>query len=254
MVISLVATAIFASGACGADRPPPLVATFSIVAVDPETGEIGVAVESKFLAVGAVVPYARAGVGAVATQAWANTEYGPEGLKLLAAGEKAGAVIEKMTAGDPQRERRQVAVIGADGQAANFTGAQCFGWAGGITGENFAVQGNILVGEAVVKAMAESFAASAGKAELGQRLIDALRAGQKAGGDKRGRQSAALLVVREGWGYSGFGDRFRDLRVDEHATPIEELQRIYDLHKQLIPQPAIPEPTGAEPKEKEDGD
>ena len=219
---------------------PPPVATFSIVAVDPETGEVGVAVESKFLAVGSVVPWAKAGVGAVATQAWANTSYGPEGLKLLAAGEAAEAVIKKMTDADQNRDQRQVAVIAADGKAANFTGSGCLDWAGGITGKNFAVQGNLLAGEAVVEAMAESFRASEGKGvALAQRLIDALRAGQKAGGDKRGRQSAALLVVRQGWGYGGFSDRFRDLRVDDHATPIEELQRLYDLHQKIVPRPAI---------------
>lgn len=226
----------------GDDRPtvPPLVATFSIVAVDPQTGEIGVAVESKFLAVGSVVPWAKAGVGAVATQAWANTNYGPEGLKRLAAGEAPEAVIKKMTDADENRDQRQVAVIAADGKAANFTGSGCLDWAGGITGKNFAVQGNILAGEAVVEAMAESFRASEGKGiPLGQRLIDALRAGQKAGGDKRGRQSAALLVVRQGWGYGGFSDRFRDLRVDDHATPIEELQRVYELHQKIVPRLAI---------------
>lgn len=242
MMVALALSALCAGAADDRAAAPPIaptVATFSIVAVDPETGEVGVAVQSKFLAVGAVVPWAKAGVGAVATQAWANTTYGPDGLKLLAAGEKPEAVIEKMTAEDPNKQSRQVAVIGADGKAANFTGAKCLDWAGGITGENFAVQGNILAGEEVVKAMAESFKASAGKAVLAQRLIDALRAGQNAGGDKRGRQSAALLVVREGWGYGRFSDRFRDLRVDDHQTPIEELQRIYDLHKKIVRRPKI---------------
>jgi uncharacterized Ntn-hydrolase superfamily protein len=195
-------------------------------------------VQSKFLAVGSVVPWAKAGVGAVATQAWANTNYGPEGLKLLAAGETPEAVIKKLTEADQNRDQRQVAVIAADGKVANFTGSACLDWAGGITGKNFAVQGNILAGEAVVGAMAESFRASEGKGvPLAQRLIGALRAGQKAGGDKRGRQSAALLVVREGWGYGGFSDRFRDLRVDDHPTPIEELQRLYELHQKIVPRP-----------------
>ena len=222
-------------------KPPP-VATFSIVAADPKTGEIGVAVQSKFVAVGNVVPWAKAGVGAVATQAWANTTYGPEGLKRLADGEKPQAVIEKLAAPDARKAHRQVAMITAGGKAANFTGEKCLGWAGGITGKNFAVQGNLLAGEAVVKAMAESFGASAGKAPLAQRLIDALAAGQAAGGDKRGRQSASLLVVREGWGYGGFNDRFRDLRVDDHQTPIKELQRIYALHKHVFPRPKTEKP------------
>ncbi|MGI9240165.1 MAG: DUF1028 domain-containing protein [Verrucomicrobiales bacterium] len=229
----VLATLVLAARA--ADEPP--VATFSIVAVDPETGEVGVAVQSKFLAVGSVVPWAKAGVGAVATQAWANTSYGPEGLRLLEAGESAEAAIEKMTTADGRKESRQVAVISADGKAANFTGADCLEWAGGIIGKNFSVQGNILEGRAVVEAMAESFRSSAGKSPLSERLIDALRAGQEAGGDKRGRQSAALLVVRDGWGYGGQSDRFRDLRVDDHKTPVEELQRLYDLHRKIVQRP-----------------
>jgi len=235
--LPILTLAVLVLDAGAADDPP--VATFSIVAVDPDTGEIGVAVQSKFLAVGAVVPWAKAGVGAVATQAWANIDYGPEGLSLLAAGETPEAVIEKLTAADKERERRQLAVIAAGGEAKNFTGSECLDWAGGISGKNFSVQGNILAGRPVVEAMAGSFRSSAGKASLAQRLIDALKAGQLAGGDKRGRQSAALLVVRDGWGYSGYGDRFRDLRVDDHETPIEELQRIYDLHKKLIRRPRV---------------
>ena len=215
----------------------PRVATFSVVAADPRTGEVGVAVQSRFLAVGAVVPWAQAGVGAVATQSLANTTYGPEGLRLLAAGKSPDDVVKTLTEKDPARAVRQLGVVSADGRAATFTGAECHAWAGGRLGSNFAVQGNILAGEAVVQAMAESLEKSEG-GELAQRMIDALAAGQAAGGDKRGMQSAALLVVREGWGYAGLSDRYRDLRVDDHATPIAELQRLYDLHKALFPQPA----------------
>jgi uncharacterized Ntn-hydrolase superfamily protein len=214
----------------------PFVATFSIVAADPRTGEIGVAVQSRFLAVGAVVPWAKAGVGAVATQSRANTTFGPEGLKLLAAGTAPDDVIKQLITPDEDRGIRQVGIVSADGRAATFTGAECHAWAGGCIGKNYAAQGNILAGEAVVTAMAESFEKSADRGkELAQRLIDALAAGQAAGGDRRGMQSAALLVVREGWGYAGLNDRYRDLRVDDHTEPIVELQRIYELHRRLFP-------------------
>ncbi len=221
-----------------AHAEPPRVATFSIVACDPQTGELGVAVQSRFLAVGAVVPWAKAGVGAVATQSLANTTYGPDGLKLLANGVAPAEVVKQLTEADREKNVRQLGIVNAAGKAATFTGGECNAWAGGRTGANFAAQGNILAGEAVVNAMAESFekSAASGK-ELAQRLIDALAAGQAAGGDKRGMQSAALLVVREGWGYAGLNDRYRDLRVDDHAEPIAELQRIYELHKRVFPQP-----------------
>ena len=216
----------------------PRVATFSIVAFDPKTGELGVAVQSRFLAVGAVVPWAKAGVGAIATQSLANTNYGPECLKLLAGGSTPEDVVKRVTEADPQRAVRQLGIVNAAGKAATFTGGECNAWAGGRIGANFAAQGNILAGEAVVIAMAASFEKSAdGEKELGQRLIDALKAGQAAGGDKRGMQSAALLIVREGWGYAGLNDRHRDLRVDDHAEPIAELQRIYELHKRTFPAP-----------------
>ncbi len=216
----------------------PLVSTFSIVARDPRTGELGVAVQSRFLAVGSVVPWAQAGVGAIATQSRANPTYGPEGLKLLASGTAPADAIKQLTDADEDRGVRQLGIVGADGRAATFTGGECFSWAGGRTGDNFAVQGNILAGEAVVTAMAENFEQSAaGEKELGQRLIDALAAGQAAGGDKRGMQSAALLIVREGWGYAGLSDRYRDLRVDDHQEPIAELQRIYELHRRLFSPP-----------------
>jgi uncharacterized Ntn-hydrolase superfamily protein len=212
-----------------------VVATFSIVARDPSTGELGIAVESKFIAVGAVVPWAKAGVGAVATQSFANTTFGPRGLELLAKGEKPDDVLSKLLEDDPNRDLRQVGLVNAKGQAATFTGKKCMAWAGGIVGEDFCVQGNILTGEPVVQAMAKAFKES--KGDLGDRLIAALQAGQEAGGDSRGKQSAALLIVREGWGYGGFNDRYRDLRVDDHADPIVELKRVYDLHRQIFPPP-----------------
>ncbi len=211
----------------------PPVATFSIVAFDPKTKELGIAVQSKFIAVGSVVPWAVAGVGAIATQAWANTRYGPQGLELLRLGKSPQETIDAMTAGDEGRDLRQIGIVDAKGNAATFTGKKCNHWAGGHAGTHYTVQGNILTGENVVKAMAASFEKS--KGELGARLIAALHAGQKAGGDSRGRQSAALLIVREGWGYGGFNDRYRDLRVDDHTKPIAELERLYKMHVATFP-------------------
>jgi uncharacterized Ntn-hydrolase superfamily protein len=224
-----------------AHAEPPRVATFSIVACDPRTGELGVAVQSRFLGVGAVVPWAKAGVGAIATQSLANTTYGPDGLKLLASGVAPEDAIKQLTADDAKSAVRQVGIVNAAGKSATFTGTECNPWAGGRSGANYAAQGNILAGEAVVVAMAESFEKSADSdKELGQRLLDALEAAQAAGGDKRGMQSAALLVVHEGWGYAGLNDRYRDLRVDDHSKPIAELQRIYDLHKRTFAPPRTP--------------
>jgi uncharacterized Ntn-hydrolase superfamily protein len=214
----------------------PSVATFSIVAFDPNTKELGIAVQSKVISVGSIVPWAKAGVGAVATQSYANTKYGPDGLKLLEEGLDPNEVIKKLTAADPEVQSRPVGIVDATGRAATFTGEKCNGWAGGRTGKYYTVQGNILAGQGVVDGMAEAFEKS--KGELGIRLISALDAGQAAGGDKRGRQSAALLLVREGWGYGGFNDRYRDLRVDDNPEPIKELRRIYEIHKQVFPQPS----------------
>jgi uncharacterized Ntn-hydrolase superfamily protein len=205
-----------------------IVATFSIVAFDPETDSLGVAVQSKFLAVGSVVPWARAGVGAVATQAMANYNYGPRGLDLMSAGNSAEQTVEALTSEDEDREHRQVGVVDARGRASTFTGSECFDWAGGVTGEHYAAQGNILVGKETVEAMASTYAEADG--DLATRLLEALDAGQVAGGDSRGKQSAALLVVREGGGYGGDNDRVVDLRVDDHPEPIRELIRIRDLH------------------------
>lgn len=208
------------------DRP---VATFSIVAHDPRTGDLGVAVQSRFLAVGAVVPFARAGVGAVATQSWANTAYGPDGLDLLARGKTPEQALAALTAADDRADQRQVGMVDAHGNAATFTGPGCASWAGGIAGPHFAAQGNILVGEATVRGMAEAFPREEGP--LWRRLVRTLAAGQRGGGDSRGMQSAALLVVRAGGGYGGFNDRMIDLRVDDSADPITELARLVDLYE-----------------------
>ena len=204
-----------------------IVATFSIVGFDPETGELGVAVQSKFIGVGSVVPWAKAGVGAIATQSLANTSYGPEGLALLEKGYTAQEVIRILTDGDEDRGLRQVGIVDAKGNSATFTGENCYDWAGGKTGLNYAVQGNILVSEETVIAMANTFENSRGP--LAERLLQALDAGQEAGGDKRGRQSAAIYVVKENGGYGGYNDRYIDLRVDDHPDPIKELIRIYKL-------------------------
>jgi uncharacterized Ntn-hydrolase superfamily protein len=205
-----------------------IVATFSIVAFDPETDSLGVAVQSKFLAVGSVVPWARAGVGAVATQAMANYNYGPHGLDLMSEGNSAEQTVQALTSADEDREHRQVGIVDALGRTSTFTGSECFDWAGGVTGEHYAAQGNILVGRETVEAMASTYEQTDG--DLAARLLSALDAGQGAGGDSRGKQSAALLVVREGGGYGGDNDRVVDLRVDDHPEPIRELIRIRDLH------------------------
>jgi len=205
------------------------VATFSIVAYDPETGDLGVAVESRFFAVGSVVPWAKAGVGAIATQSFANTTFGPKGLQLLGNGLPAQETLDVLVKGDPQSGQRQVGIVDARGRPATWTGAKCNPWAGGKTGKNYTVQGNILTGKEVVEAMASTFEATAGL-PLADRLVKALAAGQAAGGDSRGQQSAALLVVRDKGGYAGYNDRYIDLRVDDSPRPIEELQRLLDLH------------------------
>jgi len=204
------------------------VATFSIVAFDPDTDALGVTVQSKFLAVGSVVPWARAGAGAVATQAMANFSYGPRGLDLMSRGKSAEETVEALISSDDEREHRQLGVVDAEGRAATFTGGECFEWAGGVVGENYAAQGNILVGRQTVEAMAKTFEDTSG--DLAGRLLAALDAGQAAGGDSRGKQSAALLVVREGGGYGGDNDRVVDLRVDDHPEPIRELIRLRALH------------------------
>ena len=214
-------------------REDALVSTFSIVAFDPLTQELGIAVQSKFFGVGSVVPWAKAGVGAIATQSYANVTYGPNGLSHLESGLEAAAVIEKLTSEDAQSATRQVAVVDAHGGAASFTGESCHSWAGHVVGQHYAIQGNLLAGQKVVEAMDRAFRQTRGqpKRSLADALMAALAAGQAAGGDKRGRQSAALLVVREGGGYAGSNDRFIDLRVEDHPKPIDELQRLLDMHK-----------------------
>ncbi|HOQ99674.1 MAG TPA: DUF1028 domain-containing protein [Anaerolineae bacterium] len=207
---------------------PPAIHTFSIVAHDPGEGSWGVAVASKFLAVGAVVPYARAGVGAVATQSLANLSYGADGLALLAQGLPAAEALARLTAADEGREHRQAGLVDAQGRATTFTGASCMPWAGGLTGDGFAIQGNILAGEGVVRAIATAYEHATG--ELADRLHAALLAGDRAGGDRRGRQSAALLVVKPGGSYGGYNDRYVDLRVDDHPDPVVELGNLLQLH------------------------
>jgi uncharacterized Ntn-hydrolase superfamily protein len=205
------------------------MSTFSIVAVDPSTSQVGVAVQSKYFAVGAVVPWARAGVGAVATQALGLARYGPDLLNALERGEPPGAALVSALAADPLSARRQIGVVHADGRPANFTGAECMAWAGGRSGPGFSVQGNILTGEEVVDSMARTFESTRGP--LAERLLASLEAGQAAGGDKRGQQSAALLVEQLGYrdvGAEGI-DRLIDLRVDDHKEPIKELRRLLGL-------------------------
>jgi len=212
--------------------------TFSIVGFDPIEKEWGIAVQSKFLGVGAVVPWARAGAGAVATQSYANTSYGPKALELMEQGMSAQETLEILLADDPEKEMRQVGMIDAKGNAATFTGNECYDWAGGVSGTHFAAQGNILVDEKTVDSMVRVFTET--KGTLAERLLVALDAGQEAGGDSRGKQSAALYVVKEKGGYGAFNDRYVDLRVDDHPDPIKELIRIYKL-QQLYFAPSKPE-------------
>lgn len=206
--------------------------TFSIVAADPDAGDLGVAVASRFAAVGAVVPWARAGVGAVATQARANTDLGREGLELMAGGTPTRQALDRMILGDTGREQRQVGIVDARGRAATFTGARCLSWAGGRTGERFACQGDQLVGEEVIAAMVDAFRRSTG--ELVDRLLAALLAGDVVGGDRRGRQAAAVVVVREGGGYGKRTDRYVDLRVDDHPQAVSELARVFSVYDREI--------------------
>lgn len=213
-----------------------IVATYSIAAYDPHTKEWGVAVQSKFFGVGSVVPWAKAGVGAIATQAQANVRYGPRGLQSLEEGRSARQTLQQLTSEDASREVRQVGIVDAKGRAAAHTGTKCNEWAGHIVGANFTVQGNILAGEAVVKEMARAFeeARTNQVGELADWMLAALEAAEKAGGDKRGRQSAALLVVREGGGISRANDRYIDIRVEDHKEPIEELGRLLSIHKEFF--------------------
>jgi uncharacterized Ntn-hydrolase superfamily protein len=210
-----------------------IVATYSIAACDLAAGQWGVATQSKFLAVGSIVPWAAPGIGAVATQALANPRYGPDGLGLLAEGLSAVEVVERLTEADDGRADRQVGVVDAQGGSATYTGSACMEWAGGLTGPGFAAQGNILVGEETVAALATTFAATHGR-PLAERLLECLAAAQAAGGDRRGQQSAALLVVERNGGYGGLTDTLVDLRVDDHEQPVAELARIHSIHALLF--------------------
>jgi uncharacterized Ntn-hydrolase superfamily protein len=212
-----------------------VIPTYSIVACDLEAREWGVAVQSKFLAVGAAVPAAEAEVGALATQAWANLAYRPQGLALLREGYAAEDVTRTLVGADEGRGHRQLGVVDAHGRAATYTGSECLEWAGGTTGHGYAAQGNILVSAATVEALAKTFEHSGGQ-PLSERLLRCLAAAESAGGDRRGRQSSALLVVRKDGGYGGTSDVAVDLRVDDHQQPIEELERIYRIHDLLFGQ------------------
>jgi len=205
------------------------VPTYSIVAYDFDTGELGVAVQSRYFSVGSVVPWAEAGVGAIATQSFVNVSYGPRGLELLRKGLTAREVVERLVSEDEGRDYRQLGVVDAKGNAASYTGSKCLEWAGSEVGNGYAVQGNILASGKVVEAMAEAYEAAKGC--LAERLMAALEAGENAGGDARGRQSAALLVVKGGCGRGGYGDRFIDLRVEDHSDPLNELKRLLKLHR-----------------------
>jgi uncharacterized Ntn-hydrolase superfamily protein len=207
----------------------PRPSTFSIVAYSPDEGAWGVAVASKFPAVGAVVPWAQAGAGAVATQSYANTSFGPRGLELMASGQSAEATLAELLQDDDEREQRQVGLVDASGQVATFTGSECFEWAGGLTGPGYAIQGNILAGEHVILSMQRAFVKKKGK--LPTRLHAALLAGDRAGGDRRGRQSAAIYVVKPEGGYGGYVDRWIDYRVDDHEDPVPRLGELLELHE-----------------------
>ena len=211
------------------------VSTFSIVALAPN-GDLGVAVASKFLAVGSVVPWLEAGVGAVATQSFANTTFGPRGLELMRDGLTLPAVAAQLESGDDEFQQRQFGLVNAHGEAFTFSGSACNPWAGGRTGPGFAAQGNLLAGPQVVDALADTFASTESQ-PLAERLLAALLAADRAGGDRRGRQSAAIAVVRKGGGYGGFNDRLLDLRVDDHADPVPELERLHRIHNLFFTRP-----------------
>ena len=213
--------------------------TYSIVALDPATGDLGIAVQSKFLAVGAVVPWATAGVGAVATQSFANVTYGPNGLGLMAAGLSAAQALERLVLTDPLRSQRQAGIVDAHGGSASHTGGDCFAWAGGITGPGFAAQGNILARDSVVDGLADTLLA--GGRPFPELLIACLAAADAEGGDRRGRESASLLIVRAGGGYGGGNDRWIDLRVDHHDDPIGELGRLLEFHHLYLDRPSVDE-------------
>jgi uncharacterized Ntn-hydrolase superfamily protein len=211
----------------------PAVATYSIAGCDLRAGQWGVAVQSKFLAAGSLVPWAEPGVGAIATQAYANPRYGPDGLELLRGGLSSEAVVERLTAADDGRDQRQLGVVDGEGRSATFTGSECHDWAGGRAGSGYAAQGNILVSGETVDALAETFEANH-DLPLAERLLESLAAAQFAGGDRRGQQAAGLLVVERDGGYGGLSDVLVDLRVDDHEHPVVELRRLYRLHQEIF--------------------
>ena len=210
-------------------RTARLASTFSMVAFDPKTKNLGVAVQSRYFSVGTAVPWARAGVGAVATQSFVNVSYGPRGLNLLKKGLTVDAVVEKLTGKDKGRDYRQLGIIDSEGNAAAYTGAKCLEWAGSRIGKNYTAQGNILASERVVANMGKKFEMTRG--DLAEKLVAALEGGEEAGGDARGRQSSALLVVGKKKSKAGYGDRLVDLRVEDHTDPIGELKRLLNLHR-----------------------
>jgi len=225
----MTAFAVLLAAALTAHPAQPLVSTFSIVARDPGNGDLGVAVQSKFPNVRVAVPYARAGVGAVATQSFSNSDFGTKGLDLLALGATPQEVLTIVSRDDSDLQDRQVGIVDAKGRSATFTGKKCFDWAGGRTGPDYAIQGNILVSEATVDAMEKTFLGTRGS--LADRLLAAIKAGAEAGGDRRGRQSAALVVVRQGASYDAKSDRYIDISVYDAKDPIAEIYRLYDLQK-----------------------
>jgi len=218
---------VFISTAAAKNVANHNVATFSIVAADPEAGEVGIAVASRFFAVGSVVPWADAGVGAVATQAYANTSYGWRGLDMLDMGLTPAEVLTVLVRNDEGSARRQFGIVDSAGNAVTFTGDSCSAWAGGRAGENYAVQGNIMAGKEVLAEMEKAYLNSEGT--LAERMYAALMAGEKAGGDSRGKQSAALLVAKDKAGYGGFTDRAIDIRVDDSEEPFKELGRLLNI-------------------------
>jgi uncharacterized Ntn-hydrolase superfamily protein len=220
---------------------PARPATFSIVARDPDTDAVGIAVQSKFVSVGSVVPFARADAGAIATQSFANVAYGPEGLDLLESGHSAIETVQRLVEDDEDAETRQVGVVGQDGSVAAFTGEECFDVAGDRQGDHYTVQGNILENERTLDAMADAFESTAGG--LPERLVAALHAGNDAGGDSRGEQSAAMYVAKPEGGYDGKSDRWVDVRVDDHETPIDELERVFKLYDVTLLERAEPAET-----------
>jgi uncharacterized Ntn-hydrolase superfamily protein len=212
------------------------ISTFSLVAKDPNSFDLGVVVASKFLAVGSVVPWVKAGVGAVATQSYANTSFGVYALEKLALGEDISQIAATFAAADPEHQSRQYGLVSAKGESYTFTGSECHPWAGGRSGQNYAAQGNLLAGAEVVDALAETFLHRS-DLPFPERLLESLRAADARGGDARGRQSAALYVARASGGYAGFNDRYIDLRVDDHPNPISELGRLLGIHRLLFERP-----------------